>query len=176
MILEHYGAQFLEYSKPLCELIAKYSCRNQMALVKAASELGPTFEKISSQFFMFLYQTIEIVESTNSKKYDKIVEIVVQDETLSVEEKINLVVKNINTLKEESHRRRIETIKTLGGESIKIAATIGGFIIASIVADDTKDVLEKAIDYKAIKNTNDTKYKIQQSKNDTKVKIKTSKR
>ena len=111
-----------EFVGPICQTVTTVGCRNQIVLAEAIAKIGPELVQYSGEIATKLVDCAAVVAESNCRESELIVKAVLDDSTVSTQEKVALV----EQWKDSQNERTVN----LMNEARKVAKGTGiGFLI-----------------------------------------------
>lgn len=135
-------------AKDACDVIKTVGCRDQIAMIKSLNAISPDFIAYSNKLADKLFTFAQVAEQSDSKRYDLIVEAVLNDEKTSLAQKVALV----RELEQTKGSERRKLIKTIGSVATVPLAAITTIAIAPKISGDISSVIKSKIAADAVKS------------------------
>lgn len=147
-ILAEVAPSLAPMAKDACDVIKTVGCRDQIAMVKSLNAISPDFMAYSNKLADKLITFAQVAEQSDSKRYDLIVEAVLNDEKTTLTQKVGLV----KELEQRKGSERRALIKTIGQVAAVPLAAVTTIAIAPKISGDISSVSKSKIVADAVKS------------------------
>ena len=135
-VMSQVAPLLIPFAEQVARTVETVGCRNQIVLAKAIEQLGPQFVESSFELAEKLVECANITAESNVRESNMIVEAVMNDQAVTIQEKVELV-KKWNDAKTSSF------VKKVKAASIGVASA-AGVVGLSVAAPKVGDSIIKA--------------------------------